>query len=61
MGGMFSSKKPQQAAPIDPPKVVDPKTKKGRELANVGRASAIHTSPQGVLGNAKTGRKQLSV
>ena len=59
MGDMFSSKEPKQTRAIEAPKVVDkPKDKK---LAQIGRSSLISTSSVGLLGNAKTGRKQLSV
>jgi hypothetical protein len=60
IGEVFSSKKANPITPTEPPKVVAEPTKDER-LARTGRASLIATSSQGILGNAQTGRKQLSV
>ena len=53
-------KKTNSVAPITPPSVT-PEASKDEKLARIGRASLISTSAQGLLGNAQTGRKQLSV
>lgn len=61
---IFSSSKPKELTPITPPKVAEstnPAASKEERLARAGRASLIQTSAGGVLGNAQTGRKQLSV
>lgn len=59
---LFGSK-PKLPQPVQPPVVNnDPAASADKErLARVGRASLISTSAQGVLGNAQTGRKQLSI
>lgn len=54
------SKKTAPMTPITPPSVT-PEASKEEKLARAGRASLISTSSQGLLGNAQTGRKQLSV
>ena len=57
---LFSGPKKVDAVAPTPPPVVTNDTKE-EKLARVGRASLISTSAQGILGNAQTGRRQLSV
>lgn len=56
-----TTKKAADISPTTPPKVTTEPDTKDERLARTGRASLIATTPQGVLGNATTGRKQLSV
>lgn len=59
VGKLFSSEKAKPIEPITPPKVAE--ASKDEKLARTGRASLIATSAQGILGQAQTGRKKLSV
>jgi hypothetical protein len=61
VGEMFSSKKPNPTPVTPAPKIEAAPESKDEKLARVGRASLISTSSQGVLGEATTGRKKLSV
>ncbi len=57
---LFSSPKAKEVMASPSPKVnAEPAPVNTDSLKRVGRASLIATSAQGVLGNAKTGRKQL--
>ncbi len=60
---IFKPKEAKALTPMIAPSVkAEPAGTSAEErLARTGRASLIATSSQGILGNATTGRKQLSV
>lgn len=61
MGFMFGGgNKSNAPAPVAPPSVTPAAgTSGGERIRKVGRAALVASSPQGVLGNARTGRNKL--
>lgn len=61
VGEMFKPVKPKETPVTKAPVVAAEPEAKDEKLARIGRASLISTGSQGLLGDATTGRKKLSV
>lgn len=59
LGELFGGGKKKKRAVVEP-EPEDEEDPRKKAAAQAGRASLIRTSPQGVLGNASVGRRQLT-